>query len=178
MDIPENVRALGDEMVEIWTKDQERIAQRFCHKRVYNWGFSCTRCKESHTLLELFELPKCWQSIQRRNKRLYEKAFDGLPASLRRAYSRAFQHDCADCGKPIYWEGGWPAKEFRCPRCYKANRLKERNYLARMRYREKKHGRLDPTCKQCGEKFKAVRCDAKFCSARCRVAAHRVEHAK
>ena len=35
-----------------------------------------------------------------------------------------------------------------------------------------------PTCKHCGEKFKAVRLDAKYCSSRCRVAAYRVKHAK
>ena len=60
---------------------------------------------------------------------------------------------------------------------------KEGNRIAAKWEAELREGRYQkpipqPTCKHCGEKFKAVRFDAKYCSPRCRVAAHRVEHAK
>ena len=44
-------------------------------------------------------------------------------------------------------------------------------------YRRKKSTRTAP-CAQCGEEFVSRRSDARFCSNRCRTAAHRSTHAK
>ena len=168
--VPENVKELGPELVKIWVDDKERIKRetariaRAANRRHGN-EYHCPRCDKCHALLVFFDSPKCWQSIQRRMKRKYEQG----DADLRH---------CEDCGKPIYWSGYWSVKWYRCPRCYKSNRPEERRQLARRRYKQLRVAIPQPLCKQCGEKFKAVRKDAKYCSSRCRVAAHRVEHAK
>jgi hypothetical protein len=96
-----------------------------------------------------------------------------------------------DCDKQIYWDDFWPLKGYRCPKCYAKHRRDRRNDLARRRYAIDndrydvvRAGARDiialkiPTCEQCGEKFRAKRSDAKYCSPRYRVAAKRAKSAK
>ena len=73
---------------------------------------------------------------------------------------------CEYCGAPI------PAKEIR----EKAYRLKYHARCARTVNRERHTpvGDRQNKCDWCGGEFISKRSDAKFCSARCRTATHRI----
>jgi hypothetical protein len=151
--------------------------------------FACSKCKTAKPLTHFLTSPKCWRSIQQRIKR----QFDKLPPEEQKQWTGRVPEwgpycmECKECEKLIYWEDFWPLKNFHCPKCYPEHLKERRNRQARRRYGRKSPSRVPvkgvgycckPTCEHCGEEFKSVRSDAKFCSPKCRVAANRAKSAK
>jgi hypothetical protein len=76
---------------------------------------------------------------------------------------------CPHCGKPFLGRGGGWSSPFYCSeRCAREAR-NERRRAARLRRRQPHVS----TCAHCGDKFVHQRATGRYCSTRCRVAAHR-----
>jgi hypothetical protein len=85
-------------------------------------------------------------------------------------------HDCRLCGEAFF---GYGRTQFCSARCYRTRRKQTHVYSKQPR---KKYPR-EPVdhdyrpCEHCGWEFEPTRKDARFCSGRCRVAAHRAASA-
>ena len=114
-------------------------------------------------------------------------------------FKNVYVFDCPDCGGEFYIRGAWvqPDGTLRCrkcserdssyrwcPRCHQAKPFKE---FESDRHDAGRHQRclecveaqqeqesLTRACDRCGTEFTPTRRDARYCSGRCRVAAHRV----
>jgi hypothetical protein len=75
---------------------------------------------------------------------------------------------CEHCGEPFYfgWKGNGLHIRYCCGEC-RWDADGERRHARRAR------PRLPRPCMRCGETFTPARSDARYCSGRCRVAAHR-----
>jgi hypothetical protein len=162
-----------------------------------NKVFHCSRCKAQVPLTHFLKSPKCWKAIQRKLKRRYDKLppeeqFKVWPSiGEKRPEWGPCKMDCELCGGAIYWVGWWPCKKYHCPKCYPESLRVQRNHRDRSRHgwRADKFEviqcgavnvrvNIRKPCDQCGEDFSGKRTDAKFCSDKCRVAAHRAKSEK
>ena len=101
-----------------------------------------------------------------------------LAAAVGRAVRQSATGPCIGCGNPLslmVMGGGWfgrgrcevPRQIMLCVRCY------DKRDAERRRAKRRRPPPNQRACAQCGETFSPARSDARFCSTRCRVAAHR-----
>jgi hypothetical protein len=87
-----------------------------------------------------------------------------------RIWSISIKKTCKHCGRGFFNSGRW--RSYHCSdKCVRAAR---RAPVVKARSEERAAERAGLKCQTCGTKLAAKRSTAKFCSVRCRVAAHRV----
>ena len=113
-----------------------------------------------------------------------------------------YAFNCAECGSEYYVRGawtqadgtlrcgqcaekqphGWPVHYYWCPRCRQAKRDCEKHWPSHRGQwcldcsaAEKNPEPVTATCQHCGDSFNPKRRDARYCSTRCRTAAHRAK---
>jgi len=120
--------------------------------------YQCWEChKELPTSGDVYYRPPKWaRDLPARLVCAECRTADGMPWDVDR-------RPCKGCERVICFAGGGQrSANFCSPLCRK-------RYTAR-------GGHLGPmACKHCGETFQPTRDDAKYCSGRCRVAAHRAK---
>jgi hypothetical protein len=116
-------------------------------------------------MTEQTDLQKAWKALE-----LAFKAMSGSPTCLRR---------CAGCGVKVRLSIYAPCRYCReCAARRKAEanrRAQRRRRYWEKRVRHKAAGLVEGTlaCAHCGKRFRPQRSSARYCSTRCRVAAHR-----
>jgi hypothetical protein len=169
---------LGQEKADMLREEYDLVMRRLNRNR--NRGHHpggqpanslCSLCGFSHTGNEFFERPKCWDELQKQLRLEYSQDQEEV-----------WEIQCSECGATFLWDTRWVTKTTRCRDCWDDNRkrrARNRYALKHKKFEYVQAGIIDvrvivqPTCNHCGEKFQAKRNDAKFCSARCRVAANR-----
>ena len=79
---------------------------------------------------------------------------------------------CLHCGE-TFLRGYRVSARVCSNRCARERERQRAREWAKANYQPRERTLHRTKCEQCGETFKAVRADARFCSVRCRVAAHR-----
>jgi len=116
-------------------------------------------------------IPEIWADIEPIVLALKKKYPPAWQSHVGHVFMQHARHQtCVECGRRFFGEN----RTKTCTnKCQSARAYKQRKYQRDRRRISKKRG-----CISCGGVFTPTRKDARFCSVRCRVANHRINHSQ